>query len=157
MLEYPVTFSFIWRIMQWYSIKNVRQSDLGEIVADIRVPPDSPWFSGHFPGEPILPGIAQLGMALDAINQSCGQNLRVSSINRVRFKHIIRPNDCLKVVTAPLKRGEGLYSFRIMIEDKLVCSGIMALKTSAGKIMKKRQPHIGATEKEEVKKDVDRN
>jgi len=116
--------------MQWYSIKNVRQSDLKEISADIRVMPDSPWFCGHFPGEPILPGIAQLGMVFDMINQSCNQNLKISSINRVKFKQIIRPNDRLKVIATPLERETGSYSFRIMVEDGLVCSGVMMVENN---------------------------
>ena len=113
--------------MQWYSIKNVRQSDLNEISGDIRVLPDSPWFSGHFPEEPILPGIAQLGMVFEVINQSCNQDLKISSINRVRFKQIIRPNDRLRVIAAPLKGETGSYSFRIIVEHEMVCSGVMTV------------------------------
>jgi len=113
--------------MQWYSLKNVRQSDSNEISADIQVLPDSPWFCGHFPGEPILPGIAQLGIVFDAIKQSCNQNLKVSSINRVRFKQIIRPNDRLRITATPLMGETGSYSFRIMVEHEMVCSGVMTV------------------------------
>jgi len=113
--------------MQWYSLKNVRQSDSNEISADIQVLPDSPWFCGHFPGEPILPGIAQLGIVFDAIKQSCNQNLKVSSINRVRFKQIIRPNDRLRIIATPLIGETGSYSFRIMVEHEMVCSGVMTV------------------------------
>jgi len=116
--------------MQWYSIKNVRQSDLNEISGDIRVLPDSPWFCGHFPGEPILPGIAQLGMVFEVIKQSCNQNLKISSINRVRFKQIIRPNDRLRVIATPLKGETGSYFFRIIVEDEMVCSGVMTVTTT---------------------------
>ena len=71
--------------MMWYVLKDLKRSDSRELRAEIQVPPDSPWFSGHFPGEPILPGIAQLGMVFDAINQSSDQNLKISSVSRVRF------------------------------------------------------------------------
>ena len=84
--------------MLWYELKNLKKSDSMQISADIHVPSDSPWFCGHFPGEPILPGIAQLGMVYDAINRSGDQNLEISNISRVRFKQIIRPNDQLKII-----------------------------------------------------------
>ena len=113
--------------MQWYSIKNVSKSDSNEISGDIRVLPDSPWFRGHFPGEPILPGVAQLGMVFEIIRQSCNRDLKISSISRVRFKQIIRPNDRLRVIAVPLKEETGSYSFRIIVEDEIVCSGVMTV------------------------------
>jgi 3-hydroxymyristoyl/3-hydroxydecanoyl-(acyl carrier protein) dehydratase len=114
--------------MVWYELKNLKQSDSKEISADIQVPPNSPWFCGHFPGEPILPGIAQLGMVLDAINRSGNRNIKISSVSRVRFKQIIRPNDHLRLTAAPKKDPAGSYSFRIMAKEELVCSGIMTVE-----------------------------
>ncbi len=111
--------------MQWYSIKNLKQSNAGEITADIRVPPDSPWFNGHFPADPILPGIAQLGFVLDLISRSRNQKLTISDAHRIRFKQIIRPNDRLSVIATPLKEVAGSYSFRILVESEPVCSGVM--------------------------------
>ena len=114
--------------MQWYSIKNVRQSDVNEITADIRVPPDSPWFNGHFPADPILPGVAQLGFVFDIISRSHDRELTISSVRRIRFKQIIRPNDRLSVIATPLNGHAGSYSFRIMVEGELVCSGVMTVE-----------------------------
>jgi len=110
-----------------YVLKNLKLSDSKEITADISVPPDSHWFSGHFPDEPILPGIAQLGIVFDAINQSGDQNFIVSSISRVRFKQIIRPNDHLRLIVTPKKNSDESYDFRIKVEEELVCSGVMTV------------------------------
>jgi len=114
--------------MKWHALTNLNQSDLNEISANVLIPPESPWFRGHFPGEPILPGVAQLGMVYDAINHVCKQKLKISGIRRVRFKHIIRPNDHIKIVAAPLKKEKGSYSFRIMLQEEPVCSGIMTVE-----------------------------
>jgi 3-hydroxymyristoyl/3-hydroxydecanoyl-(acyl carrier protein) dehydratase len=113
----------------WYKLKEMNRSDKNEIVADIHVPSDSPWFRGHFPGEPILPGVAQIGMVIDAIRQARNQDLKVSGLRRVRFKQIIRPDDQLKIIAAPLKQEVGSYSFRILIQDETVCSGVMTVET----------------------------
>jgi len=114
--------------MKWYVLKNVTRSDKNEIKADIHVPSDSPWFSGHFPGDPILPGVAQIGMVKDVIRQARGQDLNVSGVRRVRFKQIIRPDDKLKLIAAPLKENTGAYSFRILVENEAVCSGVLMVE-----------------------------
>ena len=112
----------------WYKINNMNRSEENEISADIRVPSDSPWFDGHFPGEPILPGVAQIGMVFDAIRKAHNQELKVSSVRRVRFKRIIRPDDQLKIIAVPLKQETDSYSFRILVQDETVCSGVMTVE-----------------------------
>lgn len=113
----------------WYERKNLTQTDSKQILADILVPGASEWFSGHFPGTPMLPGIAQLAMVFDAIDQLCNQNMTVASVSRVRFKQIIRPDDHLRIIAQPRKNYAESYSFRIMVGEKLVCSGVMTLES----------------------------
>jgi 3-hydroxymyristoyl/3-hydroxydecanoyl-(acyl carrier protein) dehydratase len=108
--------------------KEMNRSEEKEISADIRVPADSPWFDGHFPEEPILPGVAQIGMVFDAIRKARDLDLKISSVRRVRFKRIIQPEDQLKIIAAPMKKEAGSYSFRILIEDEAVCSGVMTVE-----------------------------
>ena len=112
----------------WYKVNNMNRSAENEISADIRVPSDSPWFDGHFPGEPILPGVAQIGIVFDAIRKAHNQELKVSSVRRVRFKRIIRPDDQLKIIAVPLKQETDSYSFRILVQDETVCSGVMTVE-----------------------------
>ena len=112
----------------WYLLTEMNRSEENEISADINVPPDSPWFDGHFPGEPILPGVAQIGMVLDAIRNARNQDLKISSVRRVRFKRIIKPDDRLKIIATPLKQAVDSYSFRILIGDETVCSGVMTVE-----------------------------
>ena len=115
----------------WYKLKDINRSEANEISADIHVPSDSPWFDGHFPAEPILPGVAQIGMVFDAIRKACSQDLKISSVRRVRFKRIIRPDDQLKIIAVPLKKETGSYSFRILIQDEAVWSGVMTVENQS--------------------------
>ena len=114
----------------WYSLNNLKRSASGEVSAGVEMTQDSPWFSGHFPGEPILPGIAQLGMVFDAISQSSHQSLKISSFGRVRFKQIVRPNDRLEITAIPMERDSGVYSFRMMVGEEVVCSGIVTVSAA---------------------------
>ena len=106
--------------MKWYSLRNTDLLSSNEIIMEAEVGPDSPWFSGHFPGEPILPGIAQLAMALDAIKRLNQKSLRISGVKRVRFKQVIKPDDKLIITVAPHKKDALSYLFRIMVNGELV-------------------------------------
>jgi len=111
----------------WYEFGRVETSATGEMHTEVRIPPESLWFSGHFPGEPILPGIAQLGIAYDTVCKALGHPISITGFSRVKFKKIIRPGDCLKVIITPKEDMKGVYVFRIVAGDDLACSGTMTL------------------------------
>lgn len=95
-----------------------------ETTADAWVDAASAWFDGHFPGMPVLPGIAQLAMARDAIAAAMGKNIQVSGIRRIRFKRKIGPGERLTVTVCP-QRAAGAFAFRILAESEVACTGIM--------------------------------
>ena len=98
----------------------------GEIQAHIRVRADSPWFDGHFPETPVLPGVAQLGMVHDLLCQASKRHLPVRQVSRVRFKQMIRPDQALILTIKTMDTG-GRHSFRITGDQGLICSGLMQL------------------------------
>ncbi|MBW2707677.1 MAG: hypothetical protein JRD04_00060 [Deltaproteobacteria bacterium] len=114
--------------MKWYSMLGLAVSASGQVTLSAQVLPDSPWFDGHFPKDPILPGIAQLEMAFDAVRMCGKRNLAVSGFKRVRFKQIIRPSQKLKIIATPRKSERASYTFRILVEDELACNGVLFVK-----------------------------
>jgi len=126
--------------MKWYSILGLRASDDDKMILDAEVLPDSPWFDGHFPENPTLPGIAQLEMAIDAIRLVSKQNLSVTGFRKIRFKRVIRPGEKLKVIATPRKSQEGSYAFRILAEDELACNGVLFVKDPNIGNMKEETP-----------------
>lgn len=111
--------------MKWYSLKEISRSASNEIVAEVEAGSDSPWFSGHFPGDPILPGVAQLEMVFDAIQESSDKTLKKFAVRKVRFKQIIRPNDPIRIVVRPQGGSPATFSFRVMVKGQVACSGVM--------------------------------
>jgi 3-hydroxymyristoyl/3-hydroxydecanoyl-(acyl carrier protein) dehydratase len=114
----------------WHTLKTVETLESGEWRAEVQVPAESSWFSGHFPGDPILPGIAQLGMAFEAASQALGGGIRVAGFNRIKFKKIIRPGDGLVIIILPKMDLPGLYAFRITAGGEIACTGTMTLEKS---------------------------
>lgn len=112
--------------MKWYSLIRISRPAADEVVAEVRVDAESPWFSGHFEGNPVLPGVAQLGMVFDTIKEFGHKACRVSGINKVRFKQMVRPDDTMKIIVRLKNRSPALYSFRVMVNDQLACSGLIS-------------------------------
>lgn len=102
------------------------QDETGEIRVRVRVPADSPWFDGHFPDAPLLPGVAQLAMAHDLLVSTLDEQRPVTQINRVRFKQMIRPEQPLVLTIKPTADGLD-YGFRITGEEGVICTGKIRL------------------------------
>lgn len=76
-----------------------RQGD--ELVAHAVVSADAVWFQGHFPGMPILPGVALLAMVEDAIERLWGNadhpSVEIQAFHRVRFRQMLSPGANLRI------------------------------------------------------------
>lgn len=115
-------------------IDRVTELSLGEsIVAYKNVSINEPFFNGHFPHHPIMPGV----LVLEALAQACGI-LGFKTVNKlpadgyvyylvgsdnVRFKRPVMPGDRL-VLSAQVereKRGIWKFACRATVDDELVC------------------------------------
>ena len=117
---------------QWSLLKEIKAVNHNYIEALADVPVDSPWFSGHFPGQPILPGIALVYMAEQAIIQDAlakGEQLQLHTLKRVRFTQPVRPGETLSLNIVSEEAGEDiLFSFKVANKENIVCSGSIIVK-----------------------------
>jgi 3-hydroxyacyl-[acyl-carrier-protein] dehydratase len=118
---------FTKKSVMWYDLCVRTSNDVQSLSADVHVPPESPWFRGHFPGNPILPGIAQLAMVFDVLRHAFDGPSRVMEVSRVRFKQMILPDDRLVVEVTARPARQGSYAFRITKSGELVCNGTMGV------------------------------
>ncbi len=98
------------------------------IRSERKIPEDAVWFDGHFPQEPILPGVAQLCLVEEMLGRHTGNTARVSRLRRVRFKLAIHPDDTLSIEALPIDESGQAYSFKLFSRGELCCSGIMELE-----------------------------
>ena len=117
---------------RWQELCEVKETEPNRIEALAHVPADSLWFCGHFPGEPILPGIALINIAWQAIIRDAekkGEEIRLNSLRRVRFTQPVRPGENLSfLITAEAARDEILYSFKVAGEKNAVCSVLIVAR-----------------------------
>ena len=105
-------------------VTEARQLPKNELAARVTTDRQSPWFSGHFPDNPILPGIAQLKMVADLIAASREDDICLTGLSRIKFRKIVRPGELLDIHATFVKIKEQ-YMFRITSGNDEVCSGVM--------------------------------
>ncbi len=105
-----------------YALTNLSGQD-GSLRARVDIPAHSFWFDGHFPGEPILPGVAQIMMVRDVILAGFSPPNESFSLKRIKFNRIVQPDACLDVLVE--KKRDSMYSFSLATEGETVSSGFM--------------------------------
>ncbi len=117
----------------WHSISYKRDASTGAVWAEACAKTGSPWFSGHFPAEPILPGIAILSMVTDVIRQHESEKrrrIRISGVRKVRFRLPVRPDALLTISLSLSREDESLsYHFKVELNEKAICTGVIVAKT----------------------------
>ncbi len=116
----------------WGLLKELKRENKNHIEALAEVPVDSPWFSGHFPGEPILPGIALVHLVKETISQEAqkqGEHLQYHALRRVRFTQPVRPGEKLTVSIIDEDMGDDvMFHFKVISEGNVVSSGMITAK-----------------------------
>jgi 3-hydroxyacyl-[acyl-carrier-protein] dehydratase len=118
----------------WYSISAVNVHEAGNIDFVASAGQTSPWFNGHFPGEPILPGIAQIHIVWDAIRKMAGPDRVpvITEVKRLRFRQIIRPDDNMSVTVEQDRNKKGQFAFKISVRGELACNGVIITGDTTG-------------------------
>jgi len=113
-----------------------RSAAAEKITASARVSADSPWYDGHFPGHPILPGIAILALVEEAIVASElaeGRRVTITGVGRVRFRLPVGPDDRMEIRIVREQRGDGWrYPFTVALAGEPVCTGIFSAGLEKG-------------------------
>ncbi|WP_298815907.1 3-hydroxyacyl-ACP dehydratase FabZ [Chloroflexus sp.] len=99
-------------------------------VGEKLVSANEPYFQGHFPGNPIMPGVlilealAQTG-AVAALSQPehAGKLALFAGVDSARFKRVVRPGDTLRleVQLERMRRGIGKGMARATVADQVAC------------------------------------
>ena len=104
------------------------------LVAIKNVTMNEPFFTGHFPGNPIMPGVlmleamAQAGALLSDLSRPPKEGHRFlyffAGIDNARFKHVVVPGDQLRleVKLNNQKREFWRMQGQAFVGDKLACS-----------------------------------
>jgi 3-hydroxyacyl-[acyl-carrier-protein] dehydratase len=121
----------------WHLMTNFREETPASLIAEFQVREDSPWFAGHFPDEPILPGVAILSMAAEMVRHFEGirqRKIRIAGLKRVRFRLPVKPHDTVAMeLTCEKADIVTNYRFQARVKEEIACTGVvLAEQTGVG-------------------------
>ncbi len=110
-------------------------------VAEKLVSANEPHFAGHFPGNPIMPGVlivealAQTGaVAALSLPEHRGKLAVFAGIDECRFRRVVRPGEALRleVSVEKFRRGVGKARGRATVEGDLACEAGLLFAITEG-------------------------
>jgi len=114
-------------------IDRIEELETGQRAVGVKnVTANEPFFAGHFPDYPVMPGVlivealAQVGaVALLSVEENQGRLALFAGIDKVRFKRQVRPGDTLRLEVR-ITRSRGAIGFGeavATVGGETVCSG----------------------------------
>ena len=104
-------------------------------VAIKNVSINEPYFQGHFPDQPLMPGVLQLealaqlsGFLLQRKLEHAGKLVVLSSIDKVRFRGGVQPGDVLRleVETLRLSQSRGQIKAQAKVGNRVVSEAVLS-------------------------------
>lgn len=84
-----------------------------DVTTRIAIPPGGAYFEGHFPGRPILPGVTEIALVLEALTRERhGGDRALREIAYTRLRQVVLPGDHLELTARTVASG------RVRIELK---------------------------------------
>ncbi|MCK6389869.1 MAG: beta-hydroxyacyl-ACP dehydratase [Azonexus sp.] len=98
-----------------------------ELHAEWTVPADHPAFPGHFPGQPIVPGVVLLDHALQLAAQLRPEISRWQ-IGNAKFLSPVGPGESLRF--SLVTKASGSLAFTVIASERAVASGSLSPETA---------------------------
>ncbi|MEW6081636.1 MAG: 3-hydroxyacyl-ACP dehydratase FabZ [Bacillota bacterium] len=116
-------------------VDRILELDKGRRAVGIKcVSANEPFFEGHFPGRPVMPGVlvveamAQVGaVALLSMEEHRGRIALFAGIDSMRFRRMVVPGDVLKMEVEVLKTRSnvGKAHCRATVEGEVSAEGVI--------------------------------
>ncbi|WP_426274476.1 3-hydroxyacyl-ACP dehydratase [Chryseobacterium sp. S-02] len=75
----------------FYTLESYEQAENGSFTANISLNKDHDIFKGHFPGNPVTPGVCMMQIVKELTEEFTGKKLFLKSASNVKFMAIINP------------------------------------------------------------------
>ncbi|MEX2483134.1 MAG: 3-hydroxyacyl-ACP dehydratase [Brumimicrobium sp.] len=80
-------------LKEFYEISKIENQGENKYNAYIHLNKDHDIFKGHFPNNPITPGVCMVHIVKELSSKILNTNLRMQSSNNIKFMAVINPNN----------------------------------------------------------------
>jgi beta-hydroxyacyl-ACP dehydratase FabZ len=143
-MNLPLTYEDIIKILPhrypFLLVDRIIELELNKRVVGIKnVTANEPFFQGHFPDNPIMPGVliieamAQVGgvlarmSILDALDRETRDSIFFVSMDGVKFRRPVIPGDQIRFELVPLRTGSRIWKMagEAFVEGKLAAEAVL--------------------------------
>ncbi|MFN4365041.1 3-hydroxyacyl-ACP dehydratase [Chryseobacterium hispalense] len=78
-------------LTDFYRLESSEKTENGSFIAQISLNKDHDIFKGHFPGNPVTPGVCMMQIVKELSEEFIGKKLFLKSASNVKFMAIINP------------------------------------------------------------------
>ncbi|KMQ65989.1 3-hydroxyacyl-ACP dehydratase [Chryseobacterium sp. FH2] len=78
-------------LTDFYTLKSYEKAENGNFIAAISLNRDHDIFKGHFPGNPVTPGVCMMQIVKELTEEFTGKKLFLKTASNVKFMAIINP------------------------------------------------------------------
>jgi len=96
----------------------------GAIDVQFTIPADHPSLPGHFPGNPVVPGVLVLDRVLDAVQVASGVPVGALRLPQVKFMQPLLP---AQPATVSVDGVSPKWRFRVHHGERMIASGEVVL------------------------------
>lgn len=79
----------------------------GQINAQLKLDATHEIFVGHFPGQPILPGVCQLALVKDLVQRATQKTLTMRKADQAKFMAMVNPKESGIIEASIQLQGDG--------------------------------------------------
>ncbi len=76
----------------FFSILSAGKKD-DVVTCRLKLNPDHRIYEGHFPGNPVVPGVCQIGMIRETTEYLTGRHLMIRKADQIKFLRMINPHE----------------------------------------------------------------
>lgn len=99
--------------------------EAGHAEVEIQLDINHPIYTGHFPNNPITPGVCLLQIVIELFSMLVGSEMTMHSSKSIKFVNIVRPDQCPRIsYLLDWEQLDGdLYNVKVVVRnaDTLFC------------------------------------
>ena len=104
---------------KFFRVHDVKNNDGLNAVYRVQIVPDCNVYNGHFPADPVCPGVCNMETIKECASMMLGRQLRYESIRQCRLTALATPVVCPEVnVTVSLTESGDAYQIHGQIADE---------------------------------------